>query len=164
MSCQKGLLWFNPSWQLSPTQLLAYSPPVGWGRIQRIEVRKHREIKAWVTRETKAMNASETEQGINSPIHMGMQLFSHSQESKAPSGITATWEDKGHHSKGVSPFPSSPDFYIAEHNVLWNGTSLRSLQPALPSKSPCAPPVSWLAGGWDEEQKRPWFCCVSVQQ
>ncbi|KAK4810275.1 LOW QUALITY PROTEIN: hypothetical protein QYF61_015305 [Mycteria americana] len=24
--------WFNPSWQLSPTQPLAHSPPVGWGR------------------------------------------------------------------------------------------------------------------------------------
>ena len=24
--------WFNPSWQLSTTQPLAHSPPVGWGR------------------------------------------------------------------------------------------------------------------------------------
>jgi len=27
-----GVLWFKPGWQLSTTQLLAHSPPVGWGR------------------------------------------------------------------------------------------------------------------------------------
>lgn len=57
------------------------------------------------------MNASKTEQGIHLPLRMGMQFFSHSQESKAPSGITATWENKGYHSKGVSPLPS-PEFIL----------------------------------------------------
>lgn len=68
------------------------------------------------TGKAKAMNASKTEQEINPSLRLGMQFFSHSQESRAPSGLT--WEDKGHHSKGVSPLPPPPDFYIAEHIVI----------------------------------------------
>lgn len=70
------------------------------------------------------MNPSKTEQGIYPPLCMGMQFFNHSQESKAPSGVTmwelsaSPWEDKGHRFKGVPPLPPPPDFYIAEHIVI----------------------------------------------
>ncbi|KAK4822075.1 LOW QUALITY PROTEIN: hypothetical protein QYF61_009336 [Mycteria americana] len=32
LTIAKALWWFSPSWQLSPTQPLAHSPTVGWGR------------------------------------------------------------------------------------------------------------------------------------
>lgn len=89
--------------------------PSGMGENPKGRSEKTLRNKDSYTGKAKAMNASRTEQGIHPPLRVGTQFFSHSQESKAPSGVTATWEDKGHHSKGVSPFLL---LQIFEHTVI----------------------------------------------
>ena len=42
----------------------------------------------------KAVCGSKAKQGIHLLLPMGRQVFSHLQESGAPSCITVTWEDK----------------------------------------------------------------------
>lgn len=48
---------------------------------------------------TKAVKASNKNQGINSLFPTGRQVFSHLQESKVPSHVVLTWEEKCHNSK-----------------------------------------------------------------
>ena len=128
------LLWFNLSWQLSPTQLLAHSPRVGMGeRIGRVKVRK---LVGWdkdsFIGKAKATHTSKANQGIHSPLPMGRQVFSHLQESRAPAHVTVTWEDKCCHSKNPPLPPSSPSF-------LWSGLSLGSVGVSCPSCVPSQP-------------------------
>jgi len=49
------------------------------------------------------VHASEAKQGIHSLLPISRQMFSHLQESRAPSRLMLTWEDKCHHSD-VPPF------------------------------------------------------------
>lgn len=61
-------MWFNPSWQLSPTQLLTHSPHVWIGeRIRRV---KERKFMCWdkdsLIAKAKAIYASKVKQGLNS--------------------------------------------------------------------------------------------------
>ena len=129
--------WFNPSKQLSPTQLLAHSPHNGTEeRIRRVKVRK---LMGWDTNslksKAKALCASKASQGINSLPPIGRQVFSHPQKSRAPSHVMVTWEGKHHRSKRP-PLPySSPSFH-AEHDVIWYGTSLWLVGSAVPAVSP----------------------------
>jgi len=55
----------------------------------------------------KSVHASKAEQGIHSLLPIGRKVFSHLQQSRALSRVTATWEDKHHHSK-VPLFPLLP--------------------------------------------------------
>ena len=58
------------------------------------------------------MCTSEANQGIHSPLPMGRQVFSHPQDSRAPSRVTVTWKDKRHRSECCLPtpflFPQAP--------------------------------------------------------
>ena len=79
-------LWFNTSWQLSTTQLLAHSPPGGMTeRIGRVKVRKLvGQDKDSLIGKAKAMRAIEVKQGIRVPLPISRQVFSHLQKSMAP--------------------------------------------------------------------------------
>jgi len=44
------------------------------------------------------MHSSITKQGIQSLLGISSQVFSYLQESRAPSHVTATWEDQRYHS------------------------------------------------------------------
>ena len=84
--------WFNPSQQLSTTQPLAPSPRGGMGeRLGRVKVRK---LVAWgkdnLICKAKAAHASKAKQGVHSPLPIGRQVFSHLQESRAPSCVKVT--------------------------------------------------------------------------
>jgi len=43
------------------------------------------------------VGTSKAKQGIHSLPPIGRQMFIHSQENRAPSHVTVTWEDKCHH-------------------------------------------------------------------
>ena len=74
-------------------------------------------------------------------------MFSHPQESRAPSHVTVTWEDKGHHSLHCHPLPSSsPSPLYAEHDVVWYGISLWSVGVSCPVCVPSQLPVTGSQG------------------
>ena len=76
-------------------------PPSGTGdRIGRVKLRKHLgRDEGSLTGKAKAMCTSKAKQGIHSLLPMGRLVFSHLRESRAPSHMTVTWEDKGHRSE-----------------------------------------------------------------
>ena len=69
------------------------------------------------------MHAGRAKQGIHSALPMGRQVFSHPQESWAPSCVTVTGEDK-HHNAKCPPLPSSSLSLYTEHDVIWYGIAL----------------------------------------
>jgi len=90
---------------------------------------------------------SKAKQGINSLLPIARQVFSHPQESRAPSRVTATWEDKHHHSE-CSPFLLFAPAFIAEQDVIWYGTSPWSVEVSYPGCVPSQPfvqsqPIHW---------------------
>ena len=92
------------------------------------------------------MHASKAKQGIHSPLAISRQMFSHLQESRAPSCLMVTWEDKCHHSEHLPPSFFFPQVNIAEHDVIQYGISLWSAVLAVsPPNFLCTP--SFLAGG-----------------
>lgn len=68
--------------------------PVGWDRDN-------------LVRKAKANHTSKVKPRINSLFPIGSQVFSHLQESTAPSHMMVTWENKHHHSKCPPFLPSS---------------------------------------------------------
>ena len=83
---------------------------------------------------------------------MGRQVLSHLQESRAPSCVTVTWEDKCHCTPNISPLLPSfllPPALYAEHDVIWYGVSLWSVGVSCPGCVPSQLLVhpSLLAGG-----------------
>jgi len=58
----------------------------------------------------KAAHISKANQGFDSLLPVSRQVFSQLQESRAPSHITVTWEDKCHHSKCPPLASVSPSF------------------------------------------------------
>lgn len=68
---------------------------MGW-RIRKVKVRK---FMGWdkdsLTGKAKAAHTSKA--GIDSPLPMVRQVFSHPQESRAPPHVMVTWEDKLQH-------------------------------------------------------------------
>jgi len=118
-------------------------------RIRRVKVRKLMGCnKGSVIGKGKATHTSKAKQGIHSLLPISRQVFSHLQESRAPSHRTVTWEDKCHNSE-CPPFSLLPPTLYAEHDVIWHGLSLRSVGLAVRAVSPplflCAPGL--LAGG-----------------
>ena len=106
------VLWFNSSWQLSPTEPLAHSTPGGMGeRIRRVKVRK---LMGWdkdsLIGKAKAVRTSKAKQGIHLLLPTGRQVLSHLQGSRAPSHVTVTWEDKHQYSECPPLPPPSPSF------------------------------------------------------
>jgi len=110
-----------------------------------------------VTGKTKAPHSSKAKQGIHSLFSMGRQVFSYLQESRAPSRIAVTWEDKSHNSKRPSFLLLPPALY-ADHDVIWYGISLWLAGVSCPS---CVPsqllvhpqPTLWWSGV--RSRKRP---------
>lgn len=73
-----------------------------------------------LTGEVKA-HTSKAKVGIHPPVPMGRQMFSHPQESRAPSQVVVTWEDKCHDSQYPHFLPSSPSSICwACHVMAWN--------------------------------------------
>ena len=104
-------------------------------RIGRVKVRK---LVGWdkdsLIAKAKVVQASKAKQGIHSLLPTGGQVFSHLQESRAPSRITVTWGDKCHHSEHP-PLPSSYPSFIAEHSIVQCGISLWSVGVSCPHAS-----------------------------
>jgi len=71
----------------------------------------------------KVMCASKAKQGTHSPLPIGGLVFSHPQESRTPSYLTVTWEDKCMNSE-CPPFFLLPTAFIAERAVLFYGIFL----------------------------------------
>ena len=101
------------------------------------------------------MHASKAKQGIHSLLPIGRQAFSRLQESRAPSCITVTWEDKHHHSKRP-PFLLLPSAFYAEHDVIGYGISLWSVGLSCPS---CVPSQLFL-----HAQSTHWWVGVTAEK
>lgn len=88
------------------------TPPQWNGeKISKVKVRKlmgldNDTLKAKI----KVLHTSKTKQEIHLPRLTVRQVFSHSQASRAPSGIMVTWEDECH--PNVPPLPSSSPSFI----------------------------------------------------
>lgn len=66
----------------------------------------------------KDVHPSKATQGISSPLPVVKEVFSHHQESRAPSHVTETWKEKTHE--------HTPSFFFslvlyAKHDALWSG-------------------------------------------
>ena len=128
------MLWFNPSWQLSTTQPLTHLPHSGIGeRIRRIKVRKLMGCdKDSLIGKAKATHSSKAKQGIHLPLPIGRQVFSHLQESRAPSRVNGYLGRQNTMIPNVSSFLLLPPALHAEHDVIWSGISLWSAGDSCP--------------------------------
>lgn len=101
----------------------------------------------------KAAHTKKANQGIQSLLPEGKQMFSPLQESRVLSTIMVTWEDKHHHSE-YSPLPSSSLSFIhwAWHHLRWNFPWVLwdQLSWWCPLLTSCAPPAPSLVC-WCEE-------------
>lgn len=79
-------------------QAAACSLPQDVKRVGRVKVRK---LLDWAKDDllAKARATCKTKQGTDSLFPIGRQIFSHLKESRAPSCVIVTWEDRCHHSK-----------------------------------------------------------------
>lgn len=96
----------------------------------------------------------------SSSLAMGRHVFSHVQETRAPTHLTVSWEDKCHHSCCMPLFVLSPTLY-AEHDVPRSGIPLWSVGATCSS---CVPsqllvhtwPPLWLGGVRGDHQHIYW--------
>ena len=137
------------------------------GRVGRAKARK---LMGWdkdsLIGKAKAKHASKANQGIHSLLPISRQVFSHLQQSRAPSRIMVTREAKRHHSECPPPSSFIPQLYAlsttsysTEHPFGQLGSAVLAVPP--PSCS-CTP--SLLAGGVGWEQERPWLCASTAQR
>ena len=94
------------------------------------------------------MHANKAKQGIHSLLPIGRQVFSHLQESRAPSRVTVTWEDKRHHAQCPPPSFFFPQLiYWAWRHMVWNSplASLGQLSWLCPLPASCASGRAWNA-------------------
>lgn len=104
------VLWFNSSWQLSPTWLLTQSCPVGWERELREKVRKLTDQdKDSLTGRAKAAHASEAKQDEELIHHFPVAGRCSAVSRKTGLHHTVTWEDKHYHAQHP-PLPFSLSF------------------------------------------------------
>jgi len=83
--------------------------------------------------------------------------------SRAPSGITVTWEDKRHHSERP-PLPSiSPQLYMLSMTPYGTEYNFGQWGSAVPAVSPSRAPPSYSLVGWGKK-KTPWLCVSTAQQ
>lgn len=88
------------------------------------------------------LHTSKAKQGVHSWLPMGKQVFSHSQEIRAPSHTVVTWEKKHQHSEcPPSPF-SFPSFIC---HMVWNIALWSAVLGVSPHKFLCT--LSLLTGG-----------------
>lgn len=96
--------------------------------------------KCSLTGKAKATRSSKANQGINSLLPKDKQVFSHLQESRAPSSIMVTWEDKHHPSKLPICCPSFPQLLVLSMTPF--GMDYQSgsvVQPGYPPSFLCTP-------------------------
>jgi len=90
----------------------------------------------------KAMYTSKVKEGINSLLPTGRQVFSHLQQSRAPSHATVTWEDKCHHSEHpcLRSFPSFLFLNMMSYVMEYPSVQMMSAVPAVsPPNFLCIP-------------------------
>ena len=167
--------------KLSPAQLLPLSPlhppqahPAPGGKEGRIRRVKMRKIMGWdkdsLTGKAKATHTSKAKQGIHSPLPTSRQVFRHLQESRAPSCIAVTWEDRRSHSElPPSLSPSSPSFYCwAPSHAVWDIPFLSwgQLSQLCPLPTSCAPTACSLVGQSEKQKKILALCkhCSAIAQ
>lgn len=123
--------WFNPAISQAPGSCLLAPCRTG-ERIKRVKARK---LLGWnktsLIGKTKAACTTEETQRITSVLPMGREMFSHFQESRIPSHLMVTWDNKHHHFK-LSPFFLPPPTLSTDHHALWSGISLWSLSVTCP--------------------------------
>lgn len=119
ITLQNKLLRFNPSRQLSTTQLFSHCPRWMGDRIGNVNMKKSMIWHKYnLIGKAKATCASKAKQGI---IHHFPRVFSHFQDSWDSPRVTATWEDKHRTSKRPSHLLLPPSFYYwAQHHAVWN--------------------------------------------
>ena len=126
-------------------------------RIRRVKVRKliHWDKDSLIGK-AKAVSTSKAKQEIDSPLPMGRQVFSHLQESRAPSHVTVTWEETNAITPNVPPSFFFPQLYMLSMTSYGLEYPCGQLGSAVPAVSPpnflCTP--SLLAGGvgWEAEK------------
>jgi len=87
------------------------------------------------------MHAIKEKQGIHSLLPIGRQVFSYLQESKAPSCVMVTWEDKTQSLQMCAPLLSSRPSFICWAWCPMHMTSLWSAGIRCPSCVPFQHPV-----------------------
>jgi len=108
----------------------------------------------------KAKVTSKAKQGIQSPLRTGRLVFSHLQESRAPSHIMVPWEDKRLHSECPSFFLLSSGLCCwTWHHMVWNISLVNcaSCPTCVPSQLLVHPQPSHCWGS--ARNWWPW-CCV----
>ena len=102
------------------------------------------------------MHVSKAKQRINSLLPIGRQVFSHLQESRAPSRVTVTWEDKHHHSERPPIPSSSPSFLLLSMTSYGMGYPFGQLGSAVPAVSPpnLLPTPSLLTGRAEQQKEK----------
>ena len=114
----------------------------------------------------KAACKSKAKEGIRSLLPVSRQIFSHVQESRAPSRVMVTWEVKHHNSEWPRLLPSFPSFYWwACYHIVWNISLISWGQPS----QLCPLPTSGASATCSlveccKRQKRSWLCVSSAQQ
>lgn len=112
------MLWFRPRGQLNTLQPLAHSTAGEMGK--RIGSVKVRELVCWdkdcLIGKVKAVCVSKSKQGVHSPHSLGRQVFSYFWESRSPSHLMASLEDKWYHSECPSLL-SCPDLCAEQPSV-----------------------------------------------
>lgn len=90
----------------------------------------------------------QAKQGINSPLSISRQVFSHLQEMRAPSHVTVTWEDKHRNSEcpTSSFFPQIYKLAMMPYSMEYPFGLLGSAVPAVSPPTSCAPPAYLLVG------------------
>jgi len=147
------MLWFNPSRQLSTTQVLLMGQGKRKGRV------KARKVVGWDKyclicegeKERKKTQLNKQGKGICLPHPTGRPM-----PSQFLSRIWLT--------------PSNPLLFLlpAEHDFTWHGIPLWIVQVIClvvsPPNSLCTPPSLFTGGGQSEKQKNPGSCASTVQQ
>lgn len=140
------------------TALCAFSLCAVGERIWRVRVRN---LMVWdkgnLTSKAKAAHVSKAK---HSPLPMSKKVFSHPQESRAPSQVTVTGADKHHPSKH-SPLPSPSLGSICWAKHPWSGISLWSSWGQLsPHNSLCTPCLlTDVTVGETEKALTQFSCC-----
>lgn len=80
-------------------------PQAGWERVREVEVQELvGEDKNSLLGKAKLYVQEHRNKECICSVPMGRQMFSHSQESRAPSHIMVTWEDTHHNSEHLALF------------------------------------------------------------
>ena len=106
--------------------------------------------------QSKSHVCKQAKQRIHSLLPIFRQVFSQLQESRAPSCVMVTWEDKLYHSERPPSF-FFPQLYMLSMMSYGMEYPFGQLGSAVPAVSPpnfLCTPASSLAG-WGEKQKRP---------